>query len=385
MSQSKLKLALLSSQLKWGGGEQLLFTLGNELERRGHEVLWVCPEESVLTQRLDAAGKERFPFHGRHPSPAAMYRLRRQWQQRHLDVLHGNDAHAISWCGLSTLGWPNRRSRIIGVKHTVFPMRTATRYHWLVDRMVCVSQAVRRVCLDSGLLSDYLRVVYGGVEVPAWDRLAQRQLACQQLQLDHQTPLICAVGSLIPCKGYDILLEAAFHLRRHREDFCLVICGEGPMRAELESKIRDHHLEKQVRLLGFCEDPSRWIAAADLFVHPSRSEGLSLVTIAAQMLETPVVATDVGGLQEVMRCRWTSRPLGWILATHQPTDLAELIQDAIDNQPKRRQLMREARQSASERFSLASMVDGFLDVYHEALHAAQHPAGRVAVSYAQAG
>jgi glycosyltransferase involved in cell wall biosynthesis len=77
--------------------------------------------------------------------------------------------------------------------------------------------------------------------------------------------------------------------------------------------------------------------------------------------------------------------LGWILATHQPTDLAELIQDAIDNQPKRRQLMREARQSASERFSLASMVDGFLDVYHEALHAAQHPAGRVAVSYAQAG
>ncbi|MFN9911670.1 MAG: glycosyltransferase, partial [Pirellulaceae bacterium] len=104
------------------------------------------------------------------------------------------------------------------------------------------------------------------------------------------------------------MLEAALHLRRHREDFCLVICGEGPMRAELESKIRDHHLEKQVRLLGFCEDPSRWIAAADLFVHPSRSEGLSLVTIAAQMLETPVLATDVGGLQEVMRCRWTSRP-----------------------------------------------------------------------------
>ncbi len=79
----------------------------------------------------------------------------------------------------------------------------------------------------------------------------------------------------------------------------MVVCGEGAMRNELEHMIRQHGLGRHVRLIGFQEDPNAWIAASDVFVHPTRSEGLSLVTIAAQMVSTPVVASEVGGLREV--------------------------------------------------------------------------------------
>ncbi len=263
-----------------------------------------------------------------------------------------------------TLGWVNR-PRVVGVKHTVFDIKSASRYNWLLDRLVCVSHSTREICFESGICEDRLRVVHGGLDVPSYDRTAARREVAQALQASESIPLFCAVGSLIPCKRYDMLIKAAVHLRNSLGDFRLVICGEGSMREELTALIAEHRLESQVRLLGFCDDPNRWIAAADVFVHPSESEGLSLVTIAAQQLGTPVVACETGGLREVMRCRETSRPLGWIMASENPEDFADLTLDAFANSEKRRRLVEAARLSARSRFSHSRMVEGYLAVYDE--------------------
>jgi glycosyltransferase involved in cell wall biosynthesis len=195
------------------------------------------------------------------------------------------------------------------------------------------------------------------------DRRAERMRACEILRIGLETPLICAVGSLIPCKGYDTLIAAADELRRRIGDFRLVVCGEGAMRPQLQKMIDERKLNQQVMLLGFCEDPTAWIASADVFVHPTRSEGLSLVSIAAQMVGTPIVASEVGGLREVLRCQYTSRPLGWIYATESPFDLAELLDNALHDVERRRQFINDARQSAMRHFTLDQMVNGFLQLY----------------------
>ncbi len=77
------------------------------------------------------------------------------------------------------------------------------------------------------------------------------------------------------------------------------------------------------------------------------------------MVGTPIVASEVGGLREVLRCPSTSRPLAWLFATRSPDDLAELVEDALTNQERRRQIIDGAYQSALSRFSLDRMVDGF--------------------------
>lgn len=360
--QPPLRLGLLSSQLNWGGGEQLLLSLGTELMRQGHEVYWMAPEASALVERVRLHGGECLTWKGRRPSPAAVVRLRSEIVSREVNVLHGNDSHAISLATALTLGRLSR-PRIVGVKHTIFPIRSASRYNWLVDEMVCVSRSVRDVCADSGILESRLRVVHGGMEIEPIDRVEARQDALEKLDIDDSTPLLCAVGSLVHCKGFDILIEAADRMRKQLPNFRLVLCGEGPQRPQLESLIHSHGLSQHITLAGFCDDPNRWIAAADLFVHPSRSEGLSLVTIAAQLLGTPVVASEVGGLREVMHCGHTHRPLGWIFASQNPDDLAELLLDAMFNQPKRLRLIEEARESARLRFNLTTMADGFLRAY----------------------
>jgi L-malate glycosyltransferase len=367
MVRSSLKIALVSSQPNWGGGEQILHSLGTSLQQSGHAVFWVVPHESPLAKKLEASQADTFLVRGRHPGPATTLRLRRELSHRGIDIVFGNDSHAITWAGMAALRWKSRRRKIIGIKHTVFPIRSASRYNWLLDRMVCVSHAVRRVCIDSGILDSKLSVVHGGLDIENLDRANARAEANSRLQIDSTIPLIAAVGSLIPCKGHEKLIAAASLLKRSVGDFRLVVCGEGSSRKHLEEQIQSQGLQDQVKLLGFCQNPDQWIAAADLFVHPSQSEGLSLVTIAAQMLGTPVVATDVGGLSEVMKCRYTSRPLGWILATREPQELAELILDGLENQSKRRRIIEDAQQSAFDQFSVARMTAGFLRVFEQAL------------------
>lgn len=361
MPRSLLKIALLSSQVSWGGGEQLLFSLGESLHRLGHQVVWIAPKASRLMERVRNAGMDGIPIPGRHPSPFALMRIRKTLQRNQIEVLHANDAHAISWGSLLAMG--QESIKLFGVKHTVFKVGSATKYNWLVDGMICVSRAVRDVCLDGGVLENRLSVVYGGIEPPQLDRLAERRKACATLGISIDTPLFCGVGSLISCKGYDTLIEAADVLRKRIGNFKLVICGEGSMRGNLQEMIETRNLQQHIQLLGFCEDPTAWIAAADVFVHPTLSEGLSLVTIAAQMVGTPIVATEVGGLCEVIRCQYTSRPLGWIFANRDPGDLAELLEDALNNTEKRRRMISDAQESAIRRFNLEQMVDGFLQIY----------------------
>lgn len=359
-----MKIALVSSQRIWGGGEQLLFTLGTELERLGKSIVWIVSEDSELSRRLAENGSDRMTYRGRHPSPSSLMQLRGELKARQIEVLHANETHAISLCGVMTLG-QRAKPWIVGVKHTIFPIRSAMRYNWIVDRLVCVSRAVREVSLDAGILDDRLAVVRAGVDIPEYDRREARNKVCEELMVSPELPLLCGVGSLIPCKGYDTLIDAAAQLRTRIGDFRLAICGEGSMRSKLESQIARLGLQDQVKLTGFIRDPNLWIAAADVFVHPSRSEGLPLVSLAAQKLGTPMVASEVGGLREVMRCKYTSRLLGWVMQADSSSHLTELMVDALNNTEKRRERIKAARQAFDTGFSVSKMVNGFLRVYEE--------------------
>ena len=365
MQPKKMKLALMSSQISWGGGEQFLWSLGNGLIERGHSVLWACDEISPLFARIKNAGLDCIGMTGRIPKPQSLLKLRKAISKHGTELIHANDSHSLTWGSLATLGKLGLKR--VGIKHTAFPIRSAVRYNWMLDALVCVSNAVREVCIQGGVAARKTHVIHGGLEPPQLDRQVERFWACDHLGINHETPLFCAVGSLVPCKGYERLIEAAHHLRWHLPDFCVAICGEGKSRSELEQLIRKYDLQKQVRLLGFQERPERWICAADTFVHPSLSEGLSLVTIQAQMIGTPVIASEVGGLKEVLRLPITGELLGWPIHGNDPATLADLMKFSIENSPERFSLIRAAKQSALERFDLRRMVDQFEALFHTML------------------
>ena len=365
MQPMKMKLALMSSQVNWGGGEQFLWSLGKGLAEQGHSVLWVCDKESPLYGRVSNEGFECMGMSGRVPKPQALLMLRRSLLKHGTQLIHANDSHSLIWGSLAMLGKPGIKR--VGVKHTAFPIRSAVRYNWMLDAVVCVSNAVREVCIQGGVAERKTHVIHGGLETPTLEKWCERFWACEHLGISQKTPLFCAVGSLIPCKGYDRLIEAAHHLRWHMPDFCIVICGEGKARPELEQLLRKYDLGNHIKLIGFQDRPERWICAADAFIHPSLSEGLSLVTIQAQMLGTPVIATEVGGLKEVMRAPITGKPLGLAIHGNDPATLADLMKTSIESSSELYSMVHAAKDSALERFHIDRMIERFQSLYLQML------------------
>ena len=109
---------------------------------------------------------------------------------------------------------------------------------------------------------------------------------------------VCAVGSLIHQKGFDLLLPA--FARLSDTSLHLVILGEGPLRSELEKQIRVLGIEERVHLPGFVKDPVNIIAQADLFVLSSRWEGFPNVLLEALSTGVPIVAADCDGAPRSM-------------------------------------------------------------------------------------
>ncbi|MFB6826800.1 glycosyltransferase family 4 protein [Streptomyces virginiae] len=113
-----------------------------------------------------------------------------------------------------------------------------------------------------------------------------------------ERPLLIAVGSLVPHRGYSVLLDAAREWRGLDPAPLLVIAGEGPLRAELSRRIQAEGLP--VRLLGRRRDAAQLLAAADLAVLPSRWEARALLAQEALRAGVPLVATTVGGVPELV-------------------------------------------------------------------------------------
>lgn len=313
--------------MHWGGGEALLASIGTELARLGHSVSWIVREHSEVAEQISADGSEvLFSLRSRGVHWSDWWCTRRALGRWAPDVVVLNDTHAVPLVGALVALCRKPRPIRLAYKHTIFPLRSSLKYRWLSDKLICVSEAARKTVVDGGLPPAHAAVIYGGCPPIIPDPTA-RQRVRSALGLEPAQLLIVSVGSLLACKGHSDLLAAMPGLLSLHPELFLAIAGEGAERASLEEQIRELGIAGRVRLLGFRSDAIHLIEAADLVVHPSHAEGLSLVLIQAQMLHKPLVATAVGGAAEVLGP--PGQRTAWIAQPRDSSDLAQEIGTAI--------------------------------------------------------
>lgn len=111
---------------------------------------------------------------------------------------------------------------------------------------------------------------------------------------------IVAMGSLLPVKGYDMLIDACKLLKQDDVDFHLTILGDGPLKSKLQQLIDNFHLSEDITLKGFIENPYPYLKASDIYVMSSLSEALPTALCEAMILGKPVVVTDCTGCREIV-------------------------------------------------------------------------------------
>jgi glycosyltransferase involved in cell wall biosynthesis len=170
------------------------------------------------------------------------------------------------------------------------------------DRVIAVCQALKDAMIGFKIPADKITVVPNGVDPGKFFPYSQTE-ARRILGLPNGTFLL-SVGGLVPRKGFHVLINALNILVREgrRTDLHLVIVGEGPYRRQLERQVSDLHLQSHVRFVGSWphQDLHHWYSAADLFCLASDREGWPNVLLESLACGTPVVATAVWGIPDVI-------------------------------------------------------------------------------------
>jgi glycosyltransferase involved in cell wall biosynthesis len=166
-----------------------------------------------------------------------------------------------------------------------------------VDKIVCVSEAVKiGFCSLLPDCSDKLLYIYNPSPIKLIEELSQVD------SITYDAPTIIAVGRLAKEKGFDILIKAIYLLKAKSHTYNLKIVGSGGEFEYLQELVKSLNLESSVELLGFQDNPYKFLKAADLFVLSSYYEGLGQVLVEALCLGVPIVSTDCkSGPREVLQ------------------------------------------------------------------------------------
>lgn len=353
-----MKIIYCIDHLRPDGTQRVLKQLVQGLAARGHQQTIACLNDSW---------------------DAALMAELRQWSS--VRVI-GNRALLGGWGLVKLCGWLRREqvdacvtllffsdvigrtaARVMRVPLVITALRARNVHYaawqrWLVrstmhwaDIVVLNSAAVRDFAVsEEGASPERLVVIPNGVDVAAYSQPVSRAKLCAELGLSTEVVLIGSVGRLTPQKGYDVLIEALAQLAL--TSVHLLLMGTGEEVNKLSALARQLGVLERVHLLGYRRDVPHLLGALDLYVQPSRFEGMPNAVLEAMAAGCPIVASAVDGIQELI----ADGVHGWLVSPGDASALAWVIDSALAQSNEARRRAALAHQCVTQHFSVDAMV-----------------------------
>jgi glycosyltransferase involved in cell wall biosynthesis len=261
---------------------------------------------------------------------------------RNADVALISTAH-----GFTGGGWKNRLYEFL---QSVAWRRFAT--------VIAVSEPLSRILVARGLAEERVRTIRNAWRPPRGSIPAAE--ARRQLGIEDAEVALGWVGRLSPEKGPDVALAALAELRDPRVRLHMI--GAGRLQVELERLERRLDLTDRIRWHGAIQNAGALIAAFELFLLSSRSEGTPMVLFEAMAAGTPIVATSVGGVPDVLSAREA-----WLVPKEDPDALARMIREALTNREERGLRAKCAGERLFREFAVEPWARAHLALYREVL------------------
>ena len=301
-----------------------------------------------------------------------LMRLRNWMISEGVNILHAHDFYA-GLLGVAAASLTDIRM-IACQRHMRLSDRRAHEWgtrlmHWLADRVLVNSEAIRDHLLDAGYLkAKKIVVIRNGlseaVESAALEqdrRAKQRARLLQELYLDEGAKLIGMVARLERVKGHRYFIEAASLIAAVEPNTHFLLVGDGALRGEIEDQAARLGVGDRTHLLGARDDAAVIAAGFDVAVLASLHEGLPNAVIEGMAAGAPVVATAVGGTPELVIDGVT----GFLAAPEDPLALTRQILGVLSNPELSARVAAEGRRFALDQFSMRRMVESVERLYNE--------------------
>jgi glycosyltransferase involved in cell wall biosynthesis len=369
-----VRLLELRSVWGTGGGPDKTILLGSRQTNGSRISTTVCyirdrrDEVFSIDRQAASLGVDYVEVLERHSfDPSIWPALRAVVRDRGIQIVHAHDYKT------DLLAWG------LGAFENVIPLSTAhgwagqsprERFYYAVEkrlltrfpRVIAVSSPIKAELVRTGSRPERVTVIPNGIDHRRFARDRSRTASVKRdLGYEPQDVVIGAVGRLESEKCYDLLIEAFARIRERRPRLRLAIAGEGSCRLPLEQAIGRLKVSATSRLLGHYADVAALHHAFDLFVQSSDREGSPNAVLEAMALETPLVATDVGGTDELV----TDGVHGLIVPKNDVAALAHAMEVAIDDPEAANARARTARQRVELELSFEKRMHKVDAICHE--------------------
>lgn len=384
-NDERVSLLLADRGARMGGAQRVLWELATRLPASRFDVhVWLSDAAGVDELASELAASE-IPVE-RVAAPRSAWDWRRRlatWSRLralHPHLLHLHEAWPAPDRNLASL------ARSAGVPHRVVTLHDVGRpdgaEHGRARRpelrhadaiTVACAPAAEELIRDHGVERTRVRVLGSGADAPDEEREwpAARSIR-NELGIAPFRPLWVCAARLEEHKGHIVLLEALVELRERGLDFVLVIAGDGPLRASLEAEAAAAGVAERIRFAGQVDSLGPLLLAADACILPSVWEEMPLSMLDALARARPVVASNVGGVPDVIADGITGR----LVPPGDSRLLADVLEDFHRRPDAARRLGRNAAERMRDEFTWARVVDAYEAVYDEVLGLASFtPAG----------
>ena len=338
-----------------GGAEKDLLSYIDLLDRCNFQPHVVCPGKGVFIKEVI---KKQVPIaaicvppwrklKGLIKLPLAVLKLVRIFSYWKIDLIHVND---YWWFPQTYLAARICRIPIVvHLRQQIEPKRI--KQYWLKkpNYLFPVSMDIECVLLAMGVNADRVSVLYSGIAINDLKHLKSREEFSCLYSLKENQIIIGTVANLFPRKGYEYLIEALVEVKETFSNLCCFIVGEGSesYQKKLVGLVEERGLSSHIYFVGFQEDVYDFLNAFDLFVLPSLMEGFGIALLEAMAMSKPIVASNVGGVPEVI----TDCETGILVPSKDPKALASAIIRMLVDNDMRNRLGRAAREIIESKFT----------------------------------
>ncbi|MBF6605808.1 MAG: glycosyltransferase [Chloroflexi bacterium] len=228
-----------------------------------------------------------------------------------------------------------------------------------MDRLIAVSRAIVAKIADERCCATPVSLIYNGVDLDRYDHQEAPSALSEEYGLEPGAPVVGVVARLEPEKGHPTLLEAWLSILRSCPDAYLLVVGEGSGREALEAQARELRIAHRVVFTGRRDDIPAVTAALDVAVLPSYREAQGLTILEAMALSRPVVASNVGGIPEMVEDGVT----GLLVPPRDAGALAAAIVRLLRDHPLADTLARAGHDLVHDRFCIQLMVNATESIY----------------------
>ncbi len=359
-----MKIVHTESSLGWGGQEIRILSEAEGMRARGHQVVIVAPGRARIYGEAQKRGLDVVALPMARKTLAGFRAVRRWIAENPCDVVNTHSS-TDSWLVAAACRTLREKPPIVRTRHisAAIPNNMTTR--WLYTRaarqIVTTGESLReQLVRDNGFPPERIVSIPTGIDSQRFapgDRLAARR----DLGLPEDAILIGIVATLRSWKGHRFLIDAVASLKR--QDFRLVIVGDGPQRDALQMRIAERGVEDYIRMAGNQDDVRPWLRSFDIFALPSyANEGVPQALVQACLTGLPCVTTDIGAIPEVVKHDQT----GLVVKPQDVESLAVAIERLADDPALRERLGRAARAHCERSFGYEAMLDRMERVFIEA-------------------